>query len=164
MTTHIRGCGSAGHPYPGLRVSRPPIFGPGGQPATNIRAWYSLITQIRASTNRPTQIRVTHFQNHPYVGLIPTLIKSRFLPYTEEIVRTAQAWRTERTRWFFTRKRRNFLESWGRCFPNSSENFAFYVYKTSEFSQFSTPGCLQTCHVLVLYSMLRKISEICTVL
>ena len=79
------------------------------------------------------------------------------------MVRTAQAWRTERTRWFFTRKRRNFLESWGRCFPNSSENFAFYVYKTSEFSQFSTPGCLQTCHALALYSI-RKISEICTVL
>ena len=81
--------------------------------------------------------------SHGYRGvpiISPRCIKSRFLPYTEEIVRTAQAWRTERTRWFFTRKRRNFLESWGRCFPNSSENLAFYVYKTSEFSQISTPG------------------------
>ena len=87
-------------------------------------------------------------------------IKSRFLLDTEEIVRTAQAWRSERTRWFCTRKLRNFLRSSGAGRLSSPENFAIYGYKTSEFCEFSTPRCLQTSHVLVLYSI-RKISEIC---
>ena len=51
-----------------------------------------------------------------------------------------QAWRTARTRWFVVNNSRNFLESWGARRPNSSENFAIYGYKTSEFSQISTPG------------------------
>ena len=91
------------------------------------------------------------------------LIKSRFLLDTDLLVRTAQAWRSERTRWFCTRKWRDFLSSSGGRPRSSPENVAIYGYKTSEFCEFSTPGRLQTCHVLVLYSI-GKISEICTVL
>ena len=92
-------------------------------------------------------------------------MKSRFLLLvdTDEIVRTAQAWRSERTRWFCTHNLRDFLRSSGHRGPSSPENLANCEYKTSEFSQFSTPGCLQKYYAFVLYSI-RKISEICTVL
>ena len=40
-------------------------------------------------------------------------IKSRCLLDTEEIVRTSQAWRSERTRWFCTNNSRHFLGSSG---------------------------------------------------